>query len=75
MGNYFTPMVVWVLSILAVLTAAITAFHHTTVKDEDNRIDAHTGVVVQQVQEKKNAIRSQPASDDATIKRLLDGSF
>ena len=75
MGNYFTPLVVWVLSILAVITAGLTMFHHSAVKGEDNKYQAKAGVVIQQVQEKKNEIINLPRTDARSIDRLQRGSF
>ena len=75
MGNYFTPLVVWVLSILAVATTAFTVFHHEAVNGEDNKIQVHTDAVKQNVGDQNNAIINMPRTDARSIDRLQHATF
>lgn len=74
MDSVAQRIVAW-LSVVAVIGAFVTYVHHSGAKDEQAKIDKQTAAVVAKVQEKKNEIRSKPASDSQLIKRLRSGTF
>lgn len=62
-------------SALALLAGIYGYIHHEGEKSEEVKIEKQTTKTVAKIQEKKNEIIRQPATDARSIDRLQRGSF
>lgn len=62
-------------SAIALLAGIYGYIHHEGAKSEEAKIEKQTTKTVEKIQEKKNEIIRQPATDARSIDRLQRGSF
>lgn len=73
--NTIVQKLIAAASALALLAGIYGFIHHQGAKSAEIKIENKTAKTVAQIQEKKNEIIRQPATDARSIDRLQRGSF